>query len=110
MRAVQKAVRSPCVAVMVVGVACCACRLGEFPFGEQYAQFRSIKPGMTEAQVREKLGEPAFTYQKGVSADEYCVRGWACDRSEITNRLLIDKAGEPIAYVYFDSASRVEHV
>jgi hypothetical protein len=91
-------------------VAWSACRLGEVPFKEQYQQFRSIERGMTEAQVREKLGAPASVYGKGVSPDEYCVSGWACDRSEIKNRLLIYKGGEPIAYIYFDSSDRVEHV
>ena len=110
MRTLQQAVGGRCVAVLILCVACCACGLGELPFKEQYEQFRSIKPGMTEAQVRAKLGEPALVYGKGVSPDEYCVRGWACNRSEIRNRLLIYKAGEPIAYVYFDSSDRVEHV
>ena len=86
-----------------------ACRLGEFPFREQYAKFRSIKPGMTEEQVRKALGEPTYEYSKGISPDKYCVPGWVCDRTEITHKLLIYKAGEPIAYVYFDTSGKVEH-
>jgi hypothetical protein len=96
--------------LLIASVASGACRIGELPFNEQYDRFRSIRPRMTEMQVREKLGEPAYTYTKGTSPDEYCVRGWACERREIRHRLLIYKAGEPIAYVYLDSSDRVEHV
>jgi hypothetical protein len=98
------------ILVVALVTSLLGCRLGEFPFREQYAKFRSIKPGRTEQQVRMELGEPAYEYPRGVSPDKYCVPGWVCDRKEITHKLLIYKAGEPIAYVYFNPNGTVEHV
>jgi len=96
--------------VVVLLALSSSCRLAEGPFHEQYAKFRSVSVGMTEKQVREKLGEPTFVHQKGVRPDTYCVPGWACERREVQHRLLIYRGVEPIAYVFFNSNGSVEHV
>ena len=98
------------VPLLLTAIGLGGCRLGEFPYREQYALFRSIRRGMTEKEVRVVLGEPVRVYSKGVSPDEYCVPGWACERREILHRLLIYQRGEPIAYVFIDSSDRVEYV
>ena len=87
-----------------------SCRLGEVPQQEHYDKFRSISRGMTEREVRERLGEPFRVYSKGVPPEQYCVQGWACERRPINHRLLIFIAIEPIAYVYLDANNTVEHV
>jgi SmpA / OmlA family len=87
-----------------------ACRLVPQVDPETYAKFRAISVGMTEEQVRQNLGEPTFVHQRGAQPEIYCVQGWACERREIQHKLLIYRGVEPIAYVFFDSSGKVEHV
>jgi hypothetical protein len=87
-----------------------ACSIGELPFREDYAKLRAIKVGMTEKEVRDRLGAPLETHQKGTPPEKFCVSGRWCDKTPIGNRLLIYILSEPIAYVYIGADDRVEHV
>src|SRR5688500_16594544 len=96
--------------LLLAFVAGASCRIGEIPWKEDYDKFRSISRGMTENEDRERLGEPTFVHAKGVPPDKYCVPGWACEPRAINHRLLIFRAGEPIAFIYLDANNTVEHV
>jgi hypothetical protein len=87
-----------------------SCRLGELPFREEYERFRAIKPGMTEKEVRDRLGTPVSEHQKGTPSERFCVPGRWCEKRAISNRLLVFIAGEPIAYVFIGPDNRVEYV
>ncbi len=79
-------------------------------FVEDYRKFKSVQVGMGENEVIELLGEPTLDYSKEDAPDDYYVKGYAFKRKEITNKVFIYIGQEPIAYVYFDNANRVEDV
>src|SRR5687768_6199998 len=80
------------------------------PFEKEYAAYRSIKPGMTEADVLAVLGHPDHQYTKATAPDDYYVKGYSHKRREITGKVFIYIGPEPIAYVYLDDNNIVEHV
>ena len=65
---------------------------------------------MTEKEVHSLLGKPLEIHQKGTPPERFCVPGRWCDKTPISNRLLIYILSEPIAYIYIGSGDRVEHV
>jgi len=98
------------LAVVVAIAWSAACRIGEWPFREDYARLRAIEVGMTEKEVRDRLGSPVYEHQAGTSPEQFCVSGRFCEKRAISNRLLVFIAGEPIAYVFIGRDDRVEHV
>jgi hypothetical protein len=85
-----------------------ACALGPWP--EQYAEFRKIKVGMTEAEVRTALGEPLHEYTQKSAPSPYYVKGWTYKERRISNKVLIYIKAEPIAYIWIDGRGCVEDV
>ncbi len=79
-------------------------------FKAEYERFQAIKAGMTEQEVREKLGTPAHVYDKASAPEDYYVKGYSRKERPITNKVLIYIASEPIAYVYLDDQGKVEEV
>jgi outer membrane protein assembly factor BamE (lipoprotein component of BamABCDE complex) len=75
-----------------------------------YERFRSIKVGMTEQEVREKLGAPVHVYETRSAPKDYYVKGYSFKERPITNKVLIYIASEPIAYIYVDHQAKVEEV
>lgn len=95
--------------VLVASLATARC--GPQPvFKEDHDRFHAITVGMTEQEVREKLGEPAHTHERGTAPEDYYVKGYSFKERPITNKVLIYIASEPIAYVYLDNQGRVEEV
>lgn len=81
------------------------------------APFRVIEVGMTEADVREQVGPPDYTYSVAEVPEDYYIAGYACEEREVTNRLLIWEGvpaqvpmGWYVVYVYIDPQGRVEHM
>jgi outer membrane protein assembly factor BamE (lipoprotein component of BamABCDE complex) len=79
-------------------------------FKTDYERFQAIKAGMTEQEVRDKLGTPAHVYERGTAPKDYYVKGYSFKERPITNKVLIYIASEPIAYVYLDQQNRVEEI
>lgn len=79
-------------------------------FKEDYERFTSIQVGMTEEEVRARLGEPTYTYAKSSAPKDYYVKGYSFKKRDITNKVLIYVGREPIAYYYFDDNKKVEEV
>jgi hypothetical protein len=77
---------------------------------EDYQRFRAIRVGMTEAEVRNALGEPQFVYEGATAPVDYYVKGYSFEQRPISGRVLIYVGGEPIAYIYTDRTGKVEHV
>jgi hypothetical protein len=98
------------LAVVVAIAWSAACRIGEWPFREDYARLRAIEVGMTEKEVRDRLGSPVYEHQAGTPPERFWVSGRFCEKRAISNRLLVFIAGEPIAYVFNGRDARVEHV
>jgi outer membrane protein assembly factor BamE (lipoprotein component of BamABCDE complex) len=97
------------VFALLAGVALPRC--GPSPvFKAEYERFQSIHAGMTEQEVREKLGTPAHVYHKASAPKDYYVKGYSHKERLITNKVLIYIASEPIAYVYLDEQNKVEEV
>lgn len=80
------------------------------PWRDEYASFRSIKPGMTEEDVIRLLGTPARMYERATAPIDYYEPGYSHPERHITNKVLIYIGAEPIAYVYIDHTGRVEEV
>lgn len=72
--------------------------------------YESIRVGMTEHDVRTRLGEPFRTYTRETAPKNYYLRSYGYEERQITNRVLIYATSEPVLYVYLDSRHRVEHV
>lgn len=73
-------------------------------------QFRAME-GKTELEVRSSLGEPQRIYEKVTAPADYYERGYSHEKRPITNKVFIYiRDPDLIAYIYFDSADRVEHV
>lgn len=79
-------------------------------FKAEYERFQSIQAGMTEQEVRDKLGTPRHVYEKASAPEDYYVKGYSRKKRSITNKVLIYAASEPIAYVYLDDQGKVEEV
>jgi hypothetical protein len=90
-------------ALYIVAVSC-------EPFKDEYAKFRSIQKGMTEAEVIQRLGTPDRVYTKDNAPKNYYVEGWTHEEREIRGKVLIYIGSEPIAYIYLDPQGVVEHV
>jgi hypothetical protein len=84
----------------------------EYPGNVQaMEQFSSIEVGMSEAQVLAKLGSPGSVYGPGTRPEEYHVSGYPYEKRRVTGKLLIFSGGaDVLAYVYIDTAGKVEHV
>lgn len=76
----------------------------------QYDKFYSIRPGMREKEVLQRLGVPLKVYERTTAPKNYYVPGWAHKDREISHKLLIYQDCEPIAYIYLDHNSTVEDV
>jgi hypothetical protein len=79
-------------------------------FRAEHERFRSIRVGMTEREVRDKLGQPVYEYDQASAPSDYYVKGYSFRARPITNKVLIYVASEPIAYIYIDHQNRVEEV
>jgi hypothetical protein len=79
-------------------------------FGDEYDRFRQLQVGMSEADVLSLLGEPLEIHHAATAPTDYYVDGWSFERRAISNKVFIYIASEPICYVYFDRAGRVEYV
>jgi len=97
------------VHAVVAGLALAQCGPSD-AFREDYEGLRSIKVGMTEQGVIEKLGTPLHVYDKASAPKDYYVEGWSRRERAITHKVLIYIASEPIAYVYLDDQNKVEEV
>ena len=76
-----------------------------------YTRARSVQLGMTETDVRARLGEPYRSYEAATAPKDYYADGYSYQRREISNRALIYFGGtDMIVYVYLDKDERVEHV
>lgn len=72
--------------------------------------YESIRFGITEHEVRARLGEPFRTYTRETAPKNYYLPSYGYEERQITNKVLIYVTSEPILYVYLDSRSRVEDV
>ncbi len=79
-------------------------------FNKASEQFRSIKVGMTEDEVLNRLGTPEKVYNKATALKDYYIKGYAHKKREISNKVLIYTYGEAIAYIYLDEEDKVEDV
>jgi outer membrane protein assembly factor BamE (lipoprotein component of BamABCDE complex) len=79
-------------------------------FEDEYKRFESVKVGMSEDEVRAKLGKPVHSYSKADAPESYYVEGYSFKEREISNKALIFVASEAIAYVYLDNNNKVEEV
>lgn len=64
--------------------------------------------GLSEAQVRERFGEPYRIYDAASAPEDYYVKGWTRRERPITSKVWIFFVGEPICYVWFDEEGGVE--
>ena len=67
-----------------------------------------LRVGLTQEEIRQRLGEPELRYEADAAPDRYYVDGWAYREREITSEVWIFIVGEPICYVWFDEDDRVE--
>jgi hypothetical protein len=79
-------------------------------FGDQYRLFQSEQRGMSEQEVVQLLGKPYKVYEASTAPSDYYIEGYSYKRREITNKVYIYIATEPIAYIYLDKENRVEAV
>lgn len=77
-------------------------------FPEDHARFESVQIGMTESDVRARLGVPYREYTG--PRDDYYVDGYSFKRREIRGKVLIYIGIEHVAYVYLDPNGRTEEV
>jgi hypothetical protein len=80
------------------------------PWTSDYAEFREIRVGMSEAQVRSSLGTPLHEYTRDSAPASYYIKGWAYKERPISHKVLIYIRIEPIAYIWIDSGGLVEDV
>jgi hypothetical protein len=96
-------------AVAVIGPRVVARRIFETILSSDYARFRSVKPGWTDAQVRATLGKPYRTCRPAGPTPCY-IPGWARPRRAITGTVYVYLGSEPIAYVFMGADGRVDEV
>ena len=106
---VSRVIRRLSFALCLWSVAGCQ-QLYEFPHREAYAELRSVQKGWTEQDIRTKLGVPDHHFAAGTPPSTYCIAGRACERREVTSKLLVYTRGKPVAYYFFDASGKVEHV
>lgn len=98
-----------CTAMVLIAVAAqmgCA-RLD--PFAAERDYFRqNATLGMSEEDVRGKLGQPYLEYTRQSAPEDYYEKGWTYKKRAISNKVLIYLRGETICYVYIDVSGRVE--
>lgn len=96
--------------LIVAGAALSVVLHKQFDNDPNVQRFRSMK-GKTETEVRGALGEPQRVYEKATAPADYYEKGYTHEQRPITNKVFI-YFGEPdlIAYIYFDTSNRVEHV
>ncbi len=93
--------------VSVTGLARHASRKNE-PY---YSRAAAIRPGMTEADVVQQLGDPAQTYERETAPQHYYAEGYSYRERPISHKVLIYFGGmDMIVYVYLDRQGRVEDV
>jgi len=98
-------------AVPIVVIAYCSVRAHHTINRDYDALRRQFEPGMTEAQVQRKLGEPAFVFARSSGHEGCRVPGYSHDSRKISNRCLVYFGkGDSIAYVYIANDGQVEHV
>ena len=74
-----------------------------------YSRAAAIDTGMSEAQVRARLGEPWRTYERATAPADYYVRGYSHPNRSISSKVLIYFGGsDMIVYVYLGKDGRVE--
>lgn len=95
-----------CLMWPILWMGACVDAAGEW----ERRPFLEIKVGMSEAQVREQLGEPMLVYEKATAPADYYVKGYSFKERDITHKVLIYKKSEPICYVYVDATGTVEDV
>ena len=96
--------------LIVAGAALSLVLHKQFDEDPNVQRFRAMK-SKTESEVRSALGEPQRVYERATAPVDYYEKGYTYEQRPITNKVFI-YFGEPdlIAYVYFDSSNRVEHV
>lgn len=83
--------------------------LNDIGFDAEYAAFRSIKVGMTESEVRSRLGSPFKQYVGvGEPSTDYWQDGYSHPARTEFHEVLVYKAVEPILYVFIDTAGVVD--
>ena len=93
----------------ILVAACVALANRLDPFAEQYEWYeRRIGLGMSEAQVRDNLGEPQKVYLAGSAPKYYYVSGYSYRERPISSKVLIYVSGEPICYVWLNEDGNVE--
>ncbi|MEX2093773.1 MAG: outer membrane protein assembly factor BamE [Pirellulales bacterium] len=97
------------VLAITFGLALIGCSQTPF-FEDEYQRFESVKVGMSEEEVTATLGKPLHVYSKADAPESYYVEGYSFRKREITNKVLIFRATEAIAYVYLDHKNEVEKV
>jgi len=70
--------------------------------------WNSVTIGDSEADVIEKLGEPALTYGGETAPADYYVSGWARKERPITGKVCIYMRKDLILYIWLDGEGRVE--
>lgn len=79
--------------------------LYQWPYRQVEAQ---LELGLTSEQVRSRLGEPDTVHARETAPEDYYQPGWARREREITGSVEIYILGEPICYVWYDPAGRVQ--
>lgn len=96
--------------LIITGAALSLVLHKQFDNDPNVQRFRSME-GKTESEVRRALREPLRVYEKAIAPSDYYDKGYTYEQRPITSKVFI-YFGEPdlIAYIYFDSSNRVEHV
>jgi len=110
----KKAIKYSSISIAAVFCTLLALRsvdyLMRYGLNEDYRLFMSIDVGMRSEDVVAILGVPDQKHRSGTPPDDYCVKGWRCDRRPITGELYVYIGSEPIAYVFVNKVGMVEHV
>lgn len=75
---------------------------------EQWHQ--QVTPGMSEQEVRDKLGEPFKVYAKETAPESYYLPSYPQKVRDITGKVLVYLRGASICYVWTDTNECVEEV
>jgi len=98
------------VSVILIYICCrTACHVIR-DMEEPYRKFKTITPGMSEAQVRARFGEPYKEYTKDNAPADYYMHGYHYEQRQISDKVLIYLDGEYVCYVYLDASGKVEHL
>lgn len=94
------------VAVLITGMIC----LDRMVFSNEYSRLKSVRVGMSVAEVVTALGEPSRRYTAVTAPANYYVKGYGYSPRSISDSVLIYIYGEQVLYVYIDRSQRVEDV